>query len=57
LAFSYGFADEPDYSKLKFLLARALLTLNLHPTQKFDWSLHKNKKIIQNRLFPNEENT
>lgn len=38
LAFSYVYSDQPDYSKLKFLLISALMDNDQHPSMSFDWS-------------------
>ena len=35
--FSIGFADEPNYNKLKFLLTRALLDDGKVPNKDYDW--------------------
>jgi hypothetical protein len=32
------FSDEPNYSKLKFLLTQVLLQQDVIPDLKFDWS-------------------
>lgn len=37
--FNYKFKEMPNYSKLKFTLAKVLFEYNLHPSLKFDWSL------------------
>ena len=34
----YKFEEEPNYSKLKFLLKRILLNQDIVPCLKFDWS-------------------
>jgi hypothetical protein len=36
--FSYEFAEEPNYTKLRFTLTKCLLELDVSPDLKFDWS-------------------
>jgi hypothetical protein len=36
--FSIAFKEEPNYSKLKYLLISVLLNKNIVPNLRFDWS-------------------
>lgn len=36
--FKLAFEDEPPYSKLKFILIRALLGIGIEPSPEYDWS-------------------
>ena len=41
---SYGFQDAPNYSKLRFLLEKALLDRDLIPIEKYDfWAMERYK--------------
>jgi hypothetical protein len=33
---SYG--EEPNYSKLNFMLVKELMLMNLSPTKEYDWN-------------------
>ena len=39
--FELSFYDKPDYSRLKFMLVRAMLNENIAPSMVFDWSKFK----------------
>ena len=43
-AYEIGFKDRPDYTKLKFMLKKMVLDLNLIPTEVFNW--RKNAKNV-----------
>ena len=51
--FSYGFKDQPNYSKLKHYLISVILNHNVAPDSKFDWSKFKVPKI---RISREDEN-
>ena len=38
--FSYEFSEEPNYTKLKFLLSKVLLDHSVIPNTNMDWSRH-----------------
>ena len=44
-AYSLGFEEEPDYTKLKFLLKKILLDEEVVPHFKFDWSFDHPKIV------------
>jgi hypothetical protein len=38
--FKYTFEEQPDYSRLKFMLIQILLEQDITPNDKMDWSKH-----------------
>ncbi len=45
--FGLQFVEEPQYSKLRHFLIRILLTLDLYPDMRFDWTKTEDSSFSQ----------
>jgi hypothetical protein len=48
--YTLKFDEEPDYNKLGFLLVKELMSINLTPSNEFDWNSHWLAAIKQVQL-------
>ena len=42
--YNIGFKEKPNYGKLRFLLTKEMLNIDLVPSLKFDWNNYEESK-------------
>ena len=52
--YSIGFEEEPNYNKIKFLITKNILDIDMVPNFKYDWNLELYSSYIEQKDVPTE---